>query len=55
MIAQGIYGGYAGVIVSTSIGLIYFGYNVSKMTSQKQKEEKFREETIGIYKEVAFN
>ena len=55
MIAQGIYGGYAGVIVSTSIGLLYFGYNVSKMISQKQKEEKFREETIDIYKEVAFN
>lgn len=55
MIAQGIYGGYAGIIVSTSIGLLYFGYNVSKMISQREKEEKLREETIDIYKEVVFN
>lgn len=52
MLAQGIYGGCAGIIVSTSIGLIYFGYNVAKIASQRQKEEKLRVDIITAYKEL---
>lgn len=51
IIAQGIYGGYAGIIVSTSIGVIYFGYNITKMIAQREKAEKLRADTIVAYKD----
>lgn len=51
IIAQGIYGGYAGIIVSTSIGVIYFGYNITKMIAQREKAEKLRADTVVAYKD----
>ena len=51
IIAQGIYGGYAGIIVSTSIGVIYFGYNITKMIAQREIAEKLRADTVVAYKD----
>ncbi len=55
IIAQGIYGGYAGIIVSTSIGLAYFCSNLSRMMRQKEQEEKLRVNTIIAYKELVLD
>lgn len=52
ILAQGIYGGCGGIIVSTSIGVIYFGYNLIGMIVQSKKAEKLRVETIKAYKEI---
>ncbi len=53
--AQGIFGGYAGVITSASIGIVYFGYNVAKLVMNRREEEKLRAETAECYKELALS
>ena len=50
VIAQGIYGGAAGIIVSTSIGLIYMAYNVAETVHQRKMAERIREYTIEQYR-----
>jgi len=52
MIAQSAFGGLAGVIVSTSIGLIYFGYNIAKTVKRRNFEEKIRIYTIEQYRRI---
>ncbi len=50
VIAQGIYGGPAGIIVSTTIGLIYMAYNVTETVHQRKMAERIREYTIEQYR-----
>lgn len=50
VIAQGIYGGAAGIIVSTSFGLIYMAYNVAETVHQRKMAERIREYTIEQYR-----
>ncbi|MBO4897678.1 MAG: hypothetical protein J5590_05215 [Clostridia bacterium] len=52
IIAQGVYGGVAGIIVSTTIGVIYIAYNVKTTLHNKRIAEKIREYTIEQYKPV---
>ncbi len=53
MIAQSIFGGIAGIVVSTSIGLICFGYGVVKTVHSRNFEEKMRVYTIEQYRRIA--
>lgn len=55
VIAQGIYGGPAGIIVSTTIGIIYMAYNVSETVHQRKMAERIREYTIEQYKPLLFD
>lgn len=50
IIAQGIWGGYAGIIVSTGIGIMYFTYGICKSTHDRKLEEHIREFSIEDYK-----
>lgn len=50
VIAQGVYGGPAGIIVSTTIGLIYMTYNVAETIHQRKVADRIREYTIEQYK-----
>lgn len=50
VIAQGIFGGAAGFVVSTSIGLIYITYNIAKTVHQRRISEQIREYSIEQYK-----
>ncbi len=50
VIAQGVCGGAAGIIVSTSIGLIYITYNIAKTAHQRRISEQIREYSIEQYK-----
>lgn len=55
VMAQGIYGGYAGLIVSTAVGLMYFGYNIGKTIKQRQIGEKIRVYAIEQYRDIVAN
>ena len=55
IIAQGLYGGYAGLIVSTSIGIVCFAFNMKKAISQSEQEERLRTESIKYYKEYVLD
>lgn len=52
IIVQGAYGGAAGIIVSTSIGLVYLGYNVVKSVQKRKFEERLRVYTIEQYRRI---
>lgn len=54
-VAQGIFGGCAGIMTSATIGILYFGYHVHKMISSKEREEKLRVNTIIAYKDLVLN
>lgn len=50
IIAQGIWGGYAGVIVSSAIGLIYISINIGRSIHERKIAEKIRQYSIEQYK-----
>lgn len=50
IIAQGVYGGHAGLIVSTSVGLVFLAKNIVCVRHQRIFEEKLREYTIEQYR-----
>ena len=52
-IAQGIYGGHAGVIVSTTLGLLFFGFNVAQTIRQKKLLKKVRAYAIETHQKLA--
>ena len=54
IIAQGIWGGTVGIIISTSAGLLYYAYNVGKSAQKARLESKIREYTIELYKPSSF-
>lgn len=54
IIAQGIWGGTVGIIISTSAGLLYYAYNVGKSVQKARLESKIREYTIELYKPSSF-
>lgn len=53
IIAQGIWGGCAGVVVSTAFGLLYFGCTTIKTVKDRKSEERVREYAIEQYKKEA--
>ncbi len=53
IIAQGIWGGCAGVAVSTTLGLAYFGCTTIKMVRDRKSADKIREYAIEQYKNEA--
>lgn len=52
IIAQGVYGGHAGLVVSTSVGLIFLTKNVATLVHQRKFEERLREYTIEQYRHL---
>ena len=50
IIAQGAFGGVAGLIVSTSIGLVFLGYTTVSSVHQRKLGERLREFAIEQYK-----
>ena len=55
MIAQSAFGGFAGIIVSTSIGVVYLGYNVVQTIHRRNFEERLRVYTIEQYRRIALS
>ena len=53
--AQGIYGGYAGLIVSSAISVLYFGHNTFKLIKSKISEEKLKTYAIEQYKSIVLD
>ena len=52
IIAQGIYGGYAGLIVSTSVGIIFLTVGVISSTHKRNLEKKLKEYAIEAYNPI---
>lgn len=52
IIAQGIYGGCAGVIVSTSVGLVMLTYGVINASHQRELETRIKEYAIEQYRSL---
>lgn len=52
IIAQGLYGGYAGLIVSTSVGLVVLTANVVSSTQKRKLNNKIKEYAIEEYKPI---
>lgn len=50
IVAQGIWGGAAGIIVSTSIGIIFITYSIVDIVHQRKFSEYIREYMIDKYK-----
>ena len=53
IIAQGVYGGYAGLIVSTSVGVIMLTTSVVKVNRQRKQDNRIREYVIEEYKPLS--
>ena len=53
IIAQGLYGGYAGLIVSTSVGLVVLSVNVVHSSHKRKLNNRIREYAIEEYKPIA--
>lgn len=52
LIAQSVYGGYAGLIVSTSVGLVVFTLGVVNASRQRNLETRIREYAIEEYRSL---
>jgi len=52
IIAQGVWGGVAGIIVSTSVGLLFLTYSVVVSSHQRKVGNRLREYTIEQYKPI---
>lgn len=50
IIAQGVWGGHAGLIVSTSIGILYFSANICQNVHAQKIEVRLREYSVEEYK-----
>lgn len=50
IIAQGVYGGYAGLIVSTSVGLVVLTVGIINTTHQRKLETQIKEYAIEEYR-----
>ncbi len=50
--AQGIYGGHAGLVVSTAAGILFFTVNIAKTLHNRQVEENLREYVIENYRKL---
>ena len=54
IVVQGIYGGASGLIVSTGVGMIYFGFNIYRIIKDRLMYEKYKIITIEEYREIVF-